>query len=411
MDIAAAAAALPGMTRNFGNPPTNTTPVTTLSKIAPLKERKVILLATATITLDNLFSNGLFQNVFILYKMFDAMGYAPILVIHDKPSNLDKIPTMLHPCRMMSTEQIILQPIPVIALIEIGMSIDPLLREFVKMLGGKLAKLYLGNILNIDVETPIFYPAMHFAHHVIEKIDRVWVSPHYGQHAEYASYLNHVIPPENLEDMIAPYVWDSCIVTRDGEQRHQWRPRAAPEDDVIVIMEPNISFQKSSLVPLLTVERWYRASGRKWRGKVVVVNGDRLEHSPHFNNSLKSTLDIFTDGRVELLDRRDILTVMKTWPSALFVLHQYNNEYNYMTLELLHCGFPVVHNSEAWAAFGYTYSGNNIQSGAEQIHAAWSTHAEHLEAYRAHSAALTWRHSPYNPTVQEAWNALLNLKK
>ena len=404
---AAVAAALPGMTRNFGNPATTIVPVTTLSKIPILKNRKVVLLATATITLDNLFSNGLFQNVFILYKMFDAMGYAPILVIHEKPSNLDKIPPMLHCCRMMNTEEIIIQPIPVVALIEIGMSIDPLLREFVKMLGGKLTKLYLGNILNIDVETPIFYPAMHFAHHIIEKIDRVWVSPHYGQHAEYAAHINHVLPPERLEDMIAPYVWDPCIVTRDGEHNLRWRPRSAPEDDVFVIMEPNISFQKSAVVPLLAIEQWYRASGRKWRGKVVVVNGERMGHSPHFKESIQTSLDIFKDGRVELIDRRDIMTVMKTWPSALFVLHQFNNEYNYMALELLHCGFPVVHNSGAWAAFGYTYEGNNVHTAAEQIQAAWNLHSERLEAYRAHAAALIWRHSPYNPEVHAAWEALI----
>jgi len=129
------ASQLPGMTRNFGNPNAGRLPLTKMSSIQTIKDRKVVLLATATITLGNLFSNGLFQNVFILYRMFDAMGYAPILVIHEKPKNLDDIPPMLHACRMMTTEQVILQPIPVIALIEIGMSIDPLLREFVKMVG------------------------------------------------------------------------------------------------------------------------------------------------------------------------------------------------------------------------------------------------------------------------------------
>jgi hypothetical protein len=401
------ASALPGMTRNFGNPCSHIKPITTLSKIPALKDRKVILLATATITFENMFSNGLFQNVFILYKMFDAMGYAPILIIHEKPSNLDKIPPMLHCCRMMTTEQIIYQPLPVIALIEIGMSIDPLLREFVKMLGGKLAKLYLGNILNIDVETPIFYPAMHFAHHVIEKIDRIWVSPHYGQHAEYAARINHVEPPEKLEDMIAPYVWDTCIVTRDGEEHLRWRPRNSPEDDVIVIMEPNISFQKSSLVPILAVERWYRNNGRQWKGKLIVINGERMDNTPHFSMSIKTDLDLFKDGRVEMIERKDILTVMKTWPSAMFILHQFNNEYNYMTLELLACGFPTIHNSDNWAPFGYSYDGNNIEAAAEQLQSAWSSHGEHIEAYKAHAAALIWRHSPYNPDVHAAWDALL----
>jgi len=401
-------ASLPGMSRTFGNPKgTDIIPTTVLSKIPLLKDRKVVLLATATITFDNLFSNGLFQNVFVLYRMFDAMGYAPILVIHEKPSGLDKIPPMLHPCRMMTTEQVILQPIPVIALIEIGMSIDPLLREFVKMLGGKLAKLYLGNILNIDTETPIFYPGMNFSHHVIEKIDRVWVSPHYGQHAEYATYLNHLIPPENLSDMIAPYVWDKAIVTRDGEQNLAWRPRTTNEDDVIVIMEPNISFQKTSLIPLLAVEKWYRDGKKTWKGKVVVVNGERISLNPHFIENLEPILDIFQDKRVEMIDRRDILSVMKTYPSALFVLHQVNNEYNYMSLELLSCGFPAIHNSDSWGAFGYSYKGNDVNSAAAQIKSAHSHHLERLEIYKAHANTLMWRHSPYNPDVHSAWDELL----
>ena len=38
-----------------------------------LQEKKVILLATAAITQDNLFTNGLFQNVYVLYRMFESM--------------------------------------------------------------------------------------------------------------------------------------------------------------------------------------------------------------------------------------------------------------------------------------------------------------------------------------------------
>jgi hypothetical protein len=308
-----------------------------------------------------------------------------------------------------------LKPLPVVALIEIGMSIDPLLREFVKMLGGKLAKLYLGNILNIDVETPMFYPSMHFAHHVIEKIDTIWVSPHYGQHAEYASYINHVVPPANLEAIIAPYVWDPCFLAREGEVdagMPAWCMPAVTEagtlDQVFVTMEPNISFQKSSFMTILAMERWYRDYGkaRGWKGKFYILNGERLMSTPHFSKSIAPTLDLFADGRAEILERRDILSTMRAWPSAVFVNHQVNNEYNYMTMELLCCGFPVVHNAAEWASFGYSYEGNDLVSAAAQIERACN-HAEKLEVYKAHARALAWRHSPYNPEVQSAWEKLL----
>jgi hypothetical protein len=402
------ASKLPGMTRNFGNPANPVVPFTSLSTIKRMKDRKIILLATATITVDNIFSNGLFQNVYVIYKMFDAMGYAPMLLINEKPKNMESIPKMLQHCRMMVTEDILKQPLPVIALIELGMSIDPLVREFVKMLGGKLAKLYLGNILNIDIETPIFYPGMYFAHHVIDKVDRIWVSPHYGQHAEYASYLNHVLPPSDLNNMIAPYIWDPTFITRGGELKLEWAPRSKPEDDVIVIMEPNISFQKTSFIPLLAVENWYRKKGQ-WKGKIIVINGNRIEETPHFVANIKPNLRIIQDGLVEFTERKDIVTAMTTWPSAMYIGHQINNEYNYMTLEHFWCGFPVIHNSAAWKDFGYYYNGNNVNAAAEQIELAWQLHSEKLEAYRAHSQALSWRHSPYNPAVQKGWEALLKV--
>lgn len=409
-EAALSSLALPGMTRNFGNPCESLKPTTHVATVPPRAERKVVLLATATITIDNVFSNGLFQNVFVLYRMFDAMGYEPVLVIHEKPESAEKLPMMIRGCRMMVTEEIILKPLPVVALIEIGMSIDPLLREFVKMLGGQLVKLYLGNILNIDVETPIYYPQMHFAHHVIEKIDRIWVSPHYGQHAEYAACINHVMPPDNLEDMVAPYVWDPCFITRDEtEPLPTWRPAAKGEHATFVIMEPNISFQKASLVPLLAIERWYRAKGRVngWAGKVVVVNGDRLEGSPHFQNSVRPALTLTADDRIEYTSRKDILTAMRTWPTAIFVGNQINNEFNYMTMELMWAGFPVVHNAATWGAFGYFYDGNNLATAAQQIEAAITSHAERLEVYKAHTRTLIWKHSPYNPEVHAAWEALL----
>lgn len=402
--------ALPGMTRNFGNPCEALVPSMRMSELKARPDRKVVLLATATITTDNLFSNGLFQNVFVLYRMFDAMGYEPVLVIHEKPESPEKLPPMIRGCRMLLTEEIILRPLPVVALIEIGMSIDPLLREFVKMLGGRLVKLYLGNILNIDIETPIYYPQMHFAHHVIEKIDRIWVSPHYGQHAEYAAFINHTLPPEKLEDMVAPYVWDPCFIQRDGtEPVPRWTPPSTGEHATLIIMEPNISFQKSSLVPLLAIERWYRSTGRAWKGKVVVINGDRLEATPHFQNSVRPRLALTADGRIEYTERKDILTTMRTWPSAIFVGNQMNNEFNYMTLELMWCGFPIVHNAATWGAFGYFYDGNNLATAAQQIDAAVNSHAERLEAYKAHARTLVWKHSPYNPEIHAAWERLLKV--
>lgn len=402
----------PGLTDTFGDPCINIKPsVGPLSSVKTIANRNIILLSTATITTDNLYSNGLFQNVFVFYRMFDAMGYAPIMLINDKPKDIKAIPDAMHKCRMIVIEDILKQPMSnVVALIEIGMSMDPTIRQFVKMIGGKILKVYLGNILNIDIETPIFMPSHHFAHHVVGKNDAILVSPHYGQHAEYASYLNHVVPPDDLNKAIAPYVWDPNILTRDGTQCYTWRAPVKEEEQVFVIMEPNISFQKSSLVPLFIMEQWYRDIGKPagWKGMIHVVNGDRLLMNPHFIQNIMPYLEIYRDAKVESTGRKDIVSTLSEWPTATFVLHNYNNEFNYMTLELLWCGFPVLHNSPSWFEFGYGYKAADLKGGALLAEDARLHHAERIETYRSHAATLAWRYSPYNPAIHEAWNVVLS---
>ena len=372
----------------------------------PIYKRKIILLATASITDNNVFANGLFQNVYVYYKMFDSMGYCPMLLVNEKPSSVSNIPPMIRTCRMMVAEELLKQPIPIAAYIEIGMSIDPMVRKFLRMIGSKSYKLYLGNILNIDIETPMFYPTTNFSHHVIGELDEIWVSPHYKQHDEYACYLNHTDPLKQRHTTV-PYVWDPCFVSNTTKDL-KWRPRREHEKETFLITEPNISFQKSSIVPILALEKWYREKkiNGTWDGEVVVINGERLLLMPYFKENIWDTLDLVKDGKIKMLGRKDIQNTLETYPHGIFLLHQINNEYNYMTLELLYYGFPVLHNAESWKQYGYFYPNSDLSAVGKQIDLT-KVHQQNMEIYKAHAASLIWTHSPYNPHVQEKWSEIL----
>jgi hypothetical protein len=293
------------------------------------------------------------------------------------------------------------------AYIEIGMSIDSQLRRFLRLCGAKICKLYLGNILNIDIETAVFYPQMNFNHHVIGELDEIWVSPHYFQHAEYACVLNHVSPLKK-NPKVAPYIWDSTILTDGGKRSLRWRPTnpGSGEKDVFLILEPNISFQKATLVPLMILETWVRKHP-DWKGEIHVVNGERLMMIPFFRDYLSKELEVCKRGLWKPCGRMDIVSIMTKWPNAVPVCHQWNNEYNYMVLEFLSAGFPVLHNSSDWKEFGYYYPQSELYAGAGLIDRIYANHKDSLEMYRAHSQALEWRHSPYNPDVHAIWKKLV----
>ena len=364
--------------------------------------RKIILLATASITDNNIFMNGLFQNVFVYYKMFESMGHCPILLVNEKPKTLENIPPMIRSSRMLVAEELLKQPIPVFAYIEIGMSIDPVVRKFLRMIGSKIYKLYLGNILNIDIETPMFYPATNFSHHVVGEIDEIWVSPHYKQHEEYACYLNHTDPKKQKHTTV-PYVWDPCFVS-NTKKEIAWR-RNESQKETILITEPNISFQKSSIIPILAIEKWYREN-KSWDGEIVVINGERLLLMPYFKENIWNTLDLVKENKIKMLGRKDIQSTLEEYPYATFLLHQVNNEYNYMALELFHYGFPVIHNADSWKEYGYYYNGSDLDNIMKQFENT-RTHSMNIEIYNAHAKTLIWTHSPYNPSVQKKWGEIL----
>ena len=389
---------LPGMT-SYTYRQTECVPITGMNNVKEIGQRPIVLLSTALITEDNLFMNGLFQNVYVLYRMFEGMGCLPIMFVNKKPETIDKIPKYMRDIRILCCEDLQRSPLPVKLHIEIGMSLDEGTHRFLKMCGAKICKLYLGNILNIDIENPIFMPSTHFAHHVKGKMDEIWVSPHYNQHSQYARMLNNVDP---LGKAVVPYIWDPQILTHNGERTFQWKPAGKAEEDVFLVLEPNISFQKCSLVPLMILEAWFRKNP-EWKGEVVLVNGERLLMIPFFRETIWNTLELVKAGRVKTTGRMDILTLLSKYPSAIPICHQWNNEYNYMVLEYFWCGFPVLHNASDWSSYGYYYQNSDLAAGVAQIEKVRSLHHMTGEVYKTSARSLAWRHSPYNPENQAVW--------
>jgi hypothetical protein len=192
----------------------------------------------------------------------------------------------------------------------------------------------------------------------------------------------------------------------DGTRNLKWRPRAAGEIETFVILEPNISFQKSCLIPLLIAERSYRENKRPLH--VFLGNSERIMKNPFFQQTILPTLELAKDNKITFSGRNAIPNIMRDYPHAIAICHQWNNQYNYMTLEYLVAGFPVIHNAPDWSDVGYYYKGHDLSEGNAALVRAQTQHASSQERYRCGAEVLRWRHSPYNPDMQAAWKALLN---
>jgi hypothetical protein len=403
---------LPGMNRTGED-------ITSINLPAIPSSVKVILIGTNNINSESIFMNGLYQNVYHLYKLFELIGYLPYFFVPSKPVKTS-MPDIVKDCRFMIPEDIIQKPIQIHSYIEVAMSVDIGMRTFMKTLGARIYKLYLGNILNIDIETPIFHPQMNFSHHIVGGIDQILVSPHYEHHKEYAAVIND-LPAANCKT--APYLWEPDFLIGglaassqpSSQPSSQQQPLETKQLETkqhknILIIEPNISFQKSSIIPLLIAEEYFNKHP-EWSGKVIIYNYPQLSISPFFLANVLPNLNLHKKNRIITKDRTSIVNILKDNPDDITICHQVNNEYNYMILELLWLGHLVVHNGDAWSDAGFTYSGASISEGLSALEKSFKDGPDFKTIIKGQGRGLAWKYSIYNPDVQAGWKAIIEHEK
>ena len=365
----------------------------------PDETKGAVFLTTVRIPDEHIWANGLFQNVYVIYKMLEVAGFQPWLLVDNNENNKD---AKIHEkFRLTDFKTYIQAPFKVVGYIEMGMSCDPSIRKFFRGMGAKVAKLYLGNILNIDIETIAFYNNINFSHHVAGEIDEIWVSPHYDIHAEYAGSINGLMG----KTRIAPYVWDPLFIQELGHVYDE-SGLYAHSPRKFIIMEPNISFQKNALIPILALEAYYRTNPDQI-DTITVINGNKFKDNRYFQESIAPTLTVLQSGKLHLMPRAHMINVARVMRNAIIVQHQVNNEYNYSFLEWITMGFPVVHNIARFKDFGYYYESNDFIAASEQITNIVTNHSRNREAYIAHAKQITWRFSCYNPENAKAWSSLI----
>ena len=368
-----------------------------LSSIKTSSEIKAIFLTTTKIPDHHLWANGLFQNVFVLYTMFEAAGYQPFFFVDSVKNNPE---SELHKSiRVTDMDTFMKAPFRLHAYIELGMSCAPNIRNAFRTIGAKVIKVYLGNILNIDIETPMFYPEMNFSHHVIGGLDEIWISPHYWAHKGFSGRINGI----TSKAKVCPYVWDPRFIQVNKDI---YQHRMAPPYS-FTVMEPNISFQKNSFFPIMMVEALFKKFPHLVQD-CVVINGDKFKNNPYFSQNILNELEIFKAGRLHLLPRADVITVSKHLNNHILLQHTVNNEYNYSFLEHMYMGFPVVHNFSCFKDYGYYYENNNLDSAIAAIEDVITNHILRKEMYKTQSQELAWRFSPYNSENQKAWLKMIN---
>ena len=330
---------------------------------------------------QNIWENGMGQNVFFLAKALKAVPFVRSVVlinVGDQSRMADQIDLGRENLTLLNQEQAGDQ---VDVIIELAGALHQPWLALQRARGKKVVyycvgQPYAGLIEGSIFERPGFFPA-------VGRCDEIWLLPEYIQHAPMMRVLNRCPVRQT------PYLWSSSFLEKrvqevaekgyrygwDTTQKGQRALRAA-------IFEPNVSVVKTSSISMLVCDEAYRAD-RKAVQMMHVLNTLHMKDHPtmlHFANSL----DLVKDHKACFHGRHDVVGFMAQHADAV-VSHQWDNEQNYSYMDALYGDYPLVHNSAWLHSFGagYFYPGFEAVEGGKKLIQASEHHDECLSDQRA----------------------------
>jgi hypothetical protein len=338
-----------------------------------------------------LYENGLRQNVLFLWQLFrSSPNCARVHLLNHGDGEFQGWP-----------EGLGMDGVPVVRtrdvadeldyLIVIGAAVDAGELQNLRDRGVRVIGYKGGNAAVISVEAMISKPPRDDAEQYFDAglYDALWMTP---QHMHtYAGWCRTVyrVPVHEVPQVWAPAFIDNRHEALSG--RFGYRPgRSAWR---IGILEPNITVMKTSHLPMLACEAAWRRRPDTVEA-VLVSNTFQHKDHPHFN-SFAGALGIVKSG-VMSFERRFVSADFLANHCDAVVTHHWENGLNYLYYEVLHGGYPLVHNSPWLQDCGYYYPDFAAEAAGSALLQAFATHDARLEEYRASVAALTARLAPTN---------------
>lgn len=331
---------------------------------------------------ENLFGNGLNQNVWFLFRLLKVAGYNVHLVtesdLHKDKKLITEVIKHLTPENVVEYDMII----------EAAYALELKTSDALISSGGVRVAVQYGNRLLIDLENMLFKPNVGGI--TKDKIHEIWCSPHFEFSMPAISIL------EKTEMKICPYIWSPDVVTHsyissgvDPFFKH------TTNINNISFFEPNINVVKSCLIPMLITEDLYTRKP-ELVNEVFNFGSLILKENKTFLTTI-AKLNIKKDKKISFEGRHRLIWALHKEYAGTIVSHHWENGLNYLQLEAMYFGTPIVHNSEFFKEHGYYYPQWDALEGSRQLEKALTTHKDVFLQERERDRQKLWEFHPDNP--------------
>ena len=163
----------------------------------------------------------------------------------------------------------------------------------------------------------------------------------------------------------------------------------------------------TAVIPLMIAEESYRTNlGKTLIENTIIDSSHRIKGNKRFI-SIFRTFDLFNDGKISF-EHMYNLYFFVTQFSDVIVSHQLLNPLNYLYMDLVYMGYPVLHNSYMCKELGYYYEGSNIKEGSNKLNWILANHDKNINEYKDRNNDILYRYYIDNPIIIDSYNNLIN---
>lgn len=342
----------------------------------------------------SIWSNGLDQNIYFLYKMLEDMDYEPHLISESFTAK-----KLLE----INIEQADIYSIKAFDIIlEVAHPLSEKLTNYYNSMGKPLISIKYGNNFMLDLEKYIKKNSdaakLSTGTNLPFRNREIWVSEQFYKFKDYIEVLTRA------EVKVIPYIWDSSILRMFDGGFHNQNMLVKKEDfKKIAIVEPNINILKNCMVPLAICDMAYDKDKNSVK-EVYCFGSKVLEKNNVFLNYIKY-LNIHKDKIASYEGRYPFFKTFKDNIANTIVSTQLFNEQNYVYLETLFYKRALIHNSPLFKEVGYYYPEFNVNIGSDQLLDAIQNfdQLKHVDSYESKLEEV----SIYNDKNQEKTRELI----
>lgn len=339
-------------------------------------------------TLTKIWSNGLFQNLLTLHGILEKIpGIESVLVcktINEDSEFESKILNSIGTNVVFLNNETFKSAPSFDVILEVGFALSKKdfnnARKFSPET--KIVHICYGSLYFTATERMVFSD-MFFD--IEGKRDEVWISPHFMYSKDFISSFF-----ETDRVKICPYVWDPTLLESDIKNTG----KINSDIKNVAILEPSVNILKTPTIPAMICNEVFKKQS-DLIDHCFVFGGEKLVQKTIANN-IFGRLEIVKDGKLTFEKRKKFSDIFVNH-CGLIVSHQHFCELNYVYLEALHLGIPLVHNSPMIKDAGYYYPDFEIKKGAKALQKAIETHESRSKEYDEISKKTVWNYSSKNP--------------